>query len=139
MIKQEKDNEKLKVSLNLFEDSDNILRLKSLLAQNDEIKFSSKFPILLRNHSYFTKLVIYNFHESVYHNGTEAALNGIRTKYWVIRGHQSVKRVLNECIVCKYVNKKPAQPLASPELPDYCVQRNHAFEVVGIDYAGPIF
>ena len=92
-IKQENDIEKLKVSLNLFEDSDNILRLKSRIAQNDEITFSSEFPILLRNDSYFTKLVIYNFHECVYHNGTEATLNQLRTEYWVIRGRQSVKRM----------------------------------------------
>ena len=139
MIKQEKDIEKLEVSLNLFEDSDNILRLKSRITQNDEITFSSKFPILLRNDSYFTKLVIYNFHECVYHNGTEATLNRLRTEYRVIRGRQSVKRVLKECIVCKYVNKKPAQPVATPELPNYRVQCNHAFEVVGIDQAGPLF
>ena len=127
MIKQEKDIEKLKVSLNLFEDSDNILRLKSQIAQNDEITFSSKFPILLRDDSHLTKLVIYNFHKCVYHDGTEAKLNRLRTKYWVIRGVQSVKRVLKECTVCKYVNKKPAQPVATPELPDYRVQCNHAF------------
>ena len=127
MIKQEKDIEKLKVSLNLFEGSDNILRLKSQIAQNDEITFSSKFPILLRDDSYLTKLVIYNFHKCVYHNGTEAKLNRLRTKYWVIRGVQSVKRVLKECTVCKYVNKKPAQPVATPELPDYRVHCNHAF------------
>ena len=139
MIKQEKDIEKLKVSLNVFEDSDNILRLKSRFAQNDEIKFSSKFPILLRNDSYFTKLVIFNFHEYVYHNGTEGTFNRLRTEYWVIRGCQSVKRVLRECIVCKYVNKKPAQPVSTPQLLDYRVQCNHAFEVVGIDYAGPLF
>ena len=86
MIKQEKDIEKLKVSLNLFEDSDNILRLKSRIAQNHEITFFSKFPILLRNDSYFIKLVIYNFHERVYHNGTEATFNRLRTEHWVIRG-----------------------------------------------------
>ena len=121
MIKQEKNIEKLKVSLNLFEDSDNILRLKSRIAQNDEITFSSKFPILLRNDSHFTKLVIYNFHECVYHNGTEATLNGLRTEYWVIRSVevwkiQSVERV-KRIIVCKYVNKNSAQPVATPELP----------------------
>ena len=130
MIKKEKDTEKLKVSLNLFEDSDNIR-----IAQNDETTFSSKFPILLRNDSYFTKLVIHNFHECVYHNGTEATLNRLSTKYWVT----SVKRVLRERIVCRYVNKKPAQTVATPKLPDYCVQCNHAFEVVGINYAGPLF
>ena len=144
MIKQEKNIEKLKVSLNLFEDSDNILRIKSRIAQNDETIFSWKFPILLRNDSYFTKLVIYNFHECVYHNGTEATLNGLRTEYWVIRSVevwkiQSVERVLKECIICEYVNKLPAQPLATPELPDYRVQCNLAFEVVVIDYPGPLF
>ena len=114
IIKQEKDIEKLKLSLNLFEDSDNILRLKSRNAQNDEITFSSKLPILLRHDSYLTKLVIYNFHKCVHHNGTEAKLNRLRTKYWVIRGVQSVKRVLKECTVCKYVNKKPAKPVTTP-------------------------
>ena len=120
--------------MNLFEVSNNILRLKSRIAQNNEITFSSKFPILLRN-DYFTKLVIYNFHECVYHNGTEVTLNRLRTEYWVIRGPQSVKRVLKECTVYKYVNKRPAQPAATPERPDYRVQCNHTFEVVGIDYA----
>ena len=139
LIKQEKDIEKLKVSFNLFEDSDNILRLKSQIAQNDEITFSSKFPVLLRNDSYFTKLVTYNFHECVYHNGTEATLNRLHTEHWVIRGRQSVKHVLKECIICKYVDKKPAQPVATPELPDYRAQCNHNFEVVGIDYTEPLF
>ena len=74
----DKDIEKLGVSLNLFGDSDNILRLKSWIAQNDEITFFSKFPMLLRNDSYFTKLVIHNFHEYVYHNGTEETLSRLR-------------------------------------------------------------
>ena len=50
-----------------------------------------------------------------------------------------MKRVLKECIVCKYVNEKPAQPVATPKLPDYHAQCNHAFKVVGINYAGPLF
>ena len=93
----------------------------------------------MRNDFYLTKLVIYNFHECVYHNSTVATLNRLRTEYWVIQGRQSVKHVLKEYIACKYANKKPAQPVATPELPDYRVQCNHAFEVVGIDYAGPLF
>ena len=96
IIKQEKDIEKLKVSLNLFEDSDNILRLKSRIAQNDEITFFSKFPMLPRNDSCFTTLVIYNFHERVYHNGTEATFNRLRTEHWVIRGRQSVNKTCTE-------------------------------------------
>ena len=51
MIKQEKVIGKRKESLNLFEDSDKILRLNSWISQNEEITFSSKFPILLRNES----------------------------------------------------------------------------------------
>ena len=93
----------------------------------------------MKNDSYLTKLVIYNFHECVYHNGTKATLKQFRTEYWVIRGHQSVKLVLKECIVCKYVNKKPAQPVITPELPDYRIHCNHAFKVVGIDHAGALF
>ena len=47
--------------------------------------------------------------------------------------------MLKECIVCKYVNKKPAQPVATLEFPDCRVHSNHAFEVVRTDYAGPPF
>ena len=50
-----------------------------------------------------------------------------------------MKRVLKKCKVCTYINKKPAQLVATPKLPDYHVQCNYAFEVVGIDYAGPLF
>ena len=50
-----------------------------------------------------------------------------------------MKRVLKECTVCKYINKKPAQPVATTELPDYSVQFNHTFKVVEIDYAGLLF
>ena len=93
----------------------------------------------MRNGSYFTKLVIYNFHECVYHNDTEAPLNRLRKECWVIQRRQNVKRVLKDCIVCKYVNKKPVQPVATPKLPYYCVQFSHDFEVVGMNYAGPFF
>ena len=91
------------------------------------------------NDFYSTKLVIYNFNEYVYHNGAEATLNRLRTEHWVIREHQSIKRVLKEFIVCKYVNKRPAQLVATPELPDYPVQCNHAFELIRIDYTGLLF
>ena len=103
-IKDQNNIEKLKTSLNLFEDNDNVLRLKTRILQNDELCYSTKCPILLRNDSYFTKLVINNVHEIVYHNGTESTLNQLRKEYWVIKGRQRVKQVLKQCIVCKYVN-----------------------------------
>ena len=61
--------EKLKHSLNVYEDENNILRLKARFDSLETLNHDQKNPILLRSHSLFTDLPILKFHEKCCHSG----------------------------------------------------------------------
>lgn len=73
------------------------------------------------------------------HSGVNTTLNLIRTKFWIIRDRQIVKKLLKKCIICKIVQGKTLKPPDCPSLPKFRLECNHAFENVGLDYAGPLF
>ena len=45
-------------SLNLFYDAENILRLNTRISNFENFNYDKTYPVLLRNDSYFSKLVI---------------------------------------------------------------------------------
>ena len=71
-------------------------------------------PILLRTHSLFTDLLISKFHGKCCHSGVNATLNLLRTKFWIIRGRETVKKYLKKCIMCKIVQGKTLKPPDCP-------------------------
>ena len=73
--------EKLKNSLDLFYDDKKFVRSKTRMDKHVKFVFGNKNPSLLRNDSYFTKLIILRPHEKVFHIGLEATLNNVRMKY----------------------------------------------------------
>ena len=88
--------EKLEHSLNLYEDENNILRLKSRFDSLETLNHDQKSSILLRSYSLFTDLLILKFHEKCCHSGVIATLNLLRTKFWIIRGRQTIKKYLKK-------------------------------------------
>ena len=130
---------KLKSSLKLFCDKDSIWRLKTRLNQLITFSYNNKCPILLRSQSHFTMLVILKIHEKTYHSGVGVTLSNIRELYWIVKGRQVVKKVLRKCVLCKVVQGQTITPPETPYLPSFRINCNHAFEHVGVDYAGPIF
>ena len=81
-----------------------------------------KNPILLRSHSLFTDLLILKYLEECYHNGINATVNLLRTKFWIIRGRKTVKKYLKKCVTCKTVQGKTLKPLDSPSLPKFLIR-----------------
>ena len=94
MFDSECNYKKLKHSLNLYEDENNILCLKSRFDSLVTSNHDQKNPILLGSHSLFTDLLISKYHEKCCHSGVNASLNLLRTKFWIIRGRQTVKKYL---------------------------------------------
>ena len=127
-----------KISLNLFTDSDGIIRSKSRLSNGSLIDDSIMKPILLLPTSYFTKLVVWRAHEEVLHAGTDITLNRIRNKYWILLGRQTVRKLIKPCVICKRFQGKPPLPPPSPALPDYRVCSEYPFQSTGFDFAGPL-
>ena len=130
---------KLKNSLNLFDDDLSILRSKTRTNLIDNFSFDRKYPIILDKNSYLTKLFILQAHEEVCHNFVNSTLTQLRSKFWIVHGRQTVKKVLKNCYICKYIQGKSLNPPKTPPLPKFRIQCDHTFENVGINYAGPLY
>ena len=149
--------EKVKNSLKLHYDGKTILRLNTRISNVENFNLDKKFPILLRNDSHFTQLVIRKVHEEHYHFGINSTLAFIRYNYWIvivtviiiviiiiviiiiIHGRQTVEIFLKNCVICKIVQGQTAISPGTPKLPEFRLLCNNTFENIGLDYAGPLY
>ena len=53
-------------------------------------------------------------------------------------GQQHIKKVLEKCFICNYIQKHPLNPAEVAALPSFRISCEHAFENVGVDFAGPL-
>ncbi|XP_065886647.1 uncharacterized protein [Dysidea avara] len=63
---------------------------------NSSLPLSSKQPILLPHNHPFVTLLVCHFHEVVKHGGVNDTLTALRERYWILRGRQIVKRIINQ-------------------------------------------
>ncbi|GFV91655.1 integrase catalytic domain-containing protein [Trichonephila clavipes] len=124
-------------SLNVFLDSEGILRVGGRLRLQQTLKFEQKHPMLIPKEHHFTSLVIRHFHRVNFHAGQELVLSLIRQKFWIPHGKSAVKKELHNCIDCFKLVAKPVSQMMG-DLPIERINPCRAFEKVGIDFAGPI-
>ncbi|GFW74204.1 integrase catalytic domain-containing protein [Trichonephila clavipes] len=125
------------ISLNIFLDEDEILRIGGRLTKQPTLSFDQKFPIIIPKHHPITTLVIRQFHLRGFHSGTQMTLSLIRQHYWIPDGRSTVRREIKRCIECCRFNSKPSYPKMG-DLPKQRITPTRSFEIVGIDFAGPI-
>ncbi|GFX26361.1 integrase catalytic domain-containing protein [Trichonephila clavipes] len=125
------------ISLNIFLDEDEILRVGGRLTKQPTLSFDQKFPIIIPKHHPITTLVIRQFHLRGFHSGTQMTLSLIRQHYWITDGRSTVRREIKRCIECCRFNSKPSYPKMG-DLPKQRITQTRPFEIVGIDFAGPI-
>ena len=130
--------DKWKKSLNLFTDNQGVIRSRSRLPETEKFEFNQRHPALLPSSNYFTKLSILYTHAKVCHAGAESTLTELRLKYWIIKGQQTVRKIINPCVTCKKVQGKVLRPPPTPALPKYRVYAEFQFQVTGFDFAGPL-
>ena len=123
--------------LNLYLDKEGIVRCRTRIGKAN-VAESSKTPILLPSRNWYSELLVYDYHEKVFHDGIGETLHTLRQKYWVLRGREKVKRVVRRCTVCKKLEGLPYRTLFCPELPKSRVDEGPPFSSVGIDFAGPL-
>ena len=62
---------------------------------NSELDFRTKFPIILPRENKFTELVITDCHHKVHHCKERETLAELRSKFWVTKGRQCVKKIVS--------------------------------------------
>ncbi len=77
-------------------------------------------------------------HENTLHGGVGLTMTKIREEHWISRLRRLAKRIINRCPGCK---RFQAVAMASPPpglLPRSRTEGITPFEVIGVDYAGPL-
>ena len=79
-----------------------------------------------------------NGHLATLHGGVGLTMTTVRERYWVSRLRRLAKRIVRSCYGCR---RFQAHAFAAPppgRLPTNRTQGGAPFQVVGLDYAGPI-
>lgn len=122
---------------NLFVDEHRILRARSRI-KNANVEPGCIEPILLLSRHYYSDLVIQEYHNKVFHNGVCDTLNAIRQRYWVLPGRESVKKLVQRCVICKKLKGIFFKPVSGHDLPTSRVDDGPPFINTGVDFAAPL-
>ena len=120
-----------------FLDENSLISVGGRLQQS-EFSFREQHPWVLPPKHRYTELLVQNYHEKVMHSGVRDTLVQIRESYWILRSRQLVKQIVARCHICKRLKVKPAQQVTAP-LPRDRITESPPFEVMGIDFAGPLY
>lgn len=95
-LKKQSNFEQLVSKLGIVKQGE-VLRCEGTLV-NSDLDLDARRPFILPRRHHLTKLIIRKSHEGVHHSGVRATLAQLRSKYWVPKGRQEVKRVLSKCV-----------------------------------------
>ena len=133
-LKQQANFDELKVKFGLVEERGTLKCMGRL--QNSDLNIEAQRPIILPRDHRLTNLIILECHARIHHGGVRATLTELRSRFWVPKGRQTVKKILNDCVICKrwqgaaYSNPKTAA------MPGFRVREAAPFSKVGIDFTG---
>lgn len=117
-------------------DQNGILRVGGRIDQA-HLSYDERHPIILPSKSHLTWLLISDAHYKTLHGGPQIMLNYVRSKYWILRGRERVKKYYRTCITCRrYSNTTNTQLMG--QLPKVRLTPSKPFKSSGVDYAGPI-
>lgn len=124
-------------SLNAFRTKDGLIRIKTKLIQRVD-SYNFRYPVVLPAGHIAVKLLIRETHERLCHAGPQILLNRLSEDYWLLGGRKIVRSIIKKCVICARQNVRALESDPAP-LPENRVGEAAAFEVVGVDFAGPVY
>lgn len=101
-------------------ENDGIIRCVGRLS-NSDLEFEARQPILLPKASKLMNLVVEDCHKRVHHLGVRRTFLELRSRFWVPKGLQVVKKIPGRCVVCERVQGKAYSVLPIAALPEFRV------------------
>ena len=124
------DIERDHVALNLRPNQDGILKCRG--------RIQGEYPVYIPETSILGLPLVEEAHQETLQGGVGLTMAKVRTRYWIPKLRQLVKKVRKSCHGCK---RFQASAYAAPRplnLPTTWTQGTNPYQVIGVDYAGPI-
>ena len=96
------------------------------------------YPVYLPDMHPYTVKLVEEAHRRTLHGGVGLTMARIRERYWVPRLRRLTKKVIKQCYGCRRFQVRAAARPPPGNLPRDRTEGNRAFQVVGVDFAGPI-
>ena len=96
-----------------------------------------EYPIYLPDDHPYTMKLVFQAHLSTLHGGVGITMAKVE-RYWIPRLRRLVKKMRGSCNGCKRFRAKAYQAPPPGNLPKTRTEGSRAFQVVGVDFAGPI-
>ena len=122
----------------LHEHQKSVIRCKGRL-EHSEMVHEAKEPIILPKEHRLTVLQTQECHDRVLHNSVRRTLAKLRSRFWVPKERQVVKRVISRCVPCKKIEGKSFTQPPTASLSEFRVRPASPSAKVGVDFAGPFF
>jgi len=99
----------------LYIDEDSVLRRKGRI-NNSSLTLNSKQPILLPHDNPYVVLLIIDAHQCVKHSGTNDTLTALRERFWILKGRQTVGKVIRSCTLWRRMDGSAYPHVSSPKI-----------------------
>ena len=123
-------------SLRPMVDVHGILRVGGRIGHCD-LSYSRRHPAILPGSHLVTKLIIRTEHLRLLHAGPTLIASSLSRRFHILSSRKVIRSITRACVVCRRVAAKP-RPQLLGQLPADRTKPGHAFERVGVDYAGPV-
>ena len=101
-------------------------------------RIQGQTPIYLPSSERFTEKLVHQVHCETLHGGVALTMAAVRKRYWVPKLRSLVKSVRSKCYGCKRFSATLARNPIPGQLPEDRTTVGGAFEVIGLDFAGPL-
>ena len=114
------------------------------LQKNDEEIFVCRgriqghYPVYLPPKVSLSEKIVQDAHLLTLHGGVGSIMAHVRREYWIPRLRQLAKNAINHCYGCKKYRATRFHNPPPGHLPVDRTEGSYPFQVVGVDYAGPV-
>ena len=102
-------------------------------------RIKGSHPIFLPPDSLLAEKLIFQAHKKTLHGGVVLTMAKFRSNYWIPTLRKLTKSVVRKCYVCKRFNSLPYPGVKPGPLPNDGTEQVMPFQVIGTDFAGPIY
>ena len=89
--------------------------------------------------SVFTEALVKNAHLATLDGGVGLTMTKVREHYWVPKLRQLTKKIVRNCFGCKRFHTMALKQPPQASLPTERTVGERPFQVIGLDYAGPLY